>query len=276
MSQRPRRTAFFISDGTGITAETLGNALLAQFDSIEFDRVILPYVDTAEQAREVVGRIDAAAAQDGAAPIIFDTIVNADLRKIIAGSRGELVDIFGTFLVPLERALGIPSSYAVGRSQISLDDPQYKARINAVNFAMENDDGGKTRQYDQAEVILVGVSRSGKTPTSLYLALQFGILVANYPLTEEDLGELTLPKALTLHKHKLFGLTIEPQRLAAIREQRKPGSRYASVKQCEFELREVEALFRRHGIPFLDTTHRSIEEISTRILVETGVERRVK
>lgn len=271
-----KRTAYFISDGTGITSETLGNALLAQFENVEFDRIILPYIDNEEKARAAVARIDEAFERDGAPPVIFDTIVKEDVRAIVAQSRGVLFDIFGTFLDPLERALDMKSSYTVGRSSVSLDDPQYNARISAVNFAMENDDGGKTRNYDQADVILIGVSRCGKTPTSLYLALQFGILTANYPLTEDDLGELVLPKALAPFKSRLFGLTIDPGRLAAIREQRKPGSRYASLRQCELELREAEALFRKHGIPFIDTTHRSIEEISTRVLVETGVSRGLK
>ncbi len=271
-----KRTAYFISDGTGITAETMGNALLAQFENVEFDRIIMPYIDSEEKAREAVNRIDQAFERDGAPPLIFDTIVKEKVRTIIAQSKGVLFDIFGAFLKPLEAALDMKSSYTVGRSSVSLDDPQYNARISAVNFAMENDDGGKVRNYDQADVVLVGVSRCGKTPTSLYLALQFGVLTANYPLTEEDLGELTLPKALAPFKQKLFGLTIDPVRLAAIREQRKPGSRYASIRQCELELREAEALFRKHRIPYLDTTHRSIEEISTRIMVETGVERHFK
>jgi len=271
-----KRSAFFISDGTGITAETLGQSLLAQFDSIGFNKFTRPYIDTLEKARTMVQQINAAAERDGVRPIIFDTIVNQDIREVLATSNGFMIDIFSTFLAPLEQELTAHSSYSVGKSHSIGGNSNYMERIEAVNFALDNDDGARTHYYDKADLILVGVSRCGKTPTCLYMAMQFGIRAANYPLTEDDMERLQLPAVLKKYHHKLFGLTIDPDRLTAIRHERKPNSRYSSFAQCEFEVREVESLFRRENIPHINSTHFSVEEISAKILVEKGVERRFK
>ncbi len=262
-----KRTAFFISDSTGITAEALGQSLLSHFDSIEFEKIILPYVDSEVKAQAAVLKINHAAQADAAQPIIFDTIVENTISEIIASSDGFMVDIFSTFLSPLEKALGCKSNYHVGRRQIASADKSYTHRINAVNYALDNDDGARINRYDDAQIILVGVSRSGKTPCCLYLAMQSGIFAANYPLTEEDLDSRKLPAPLQQHQNKIYGLTINPERLSAIRNERRAGSRYASITQCEDEVRQAEAIFQRGTIPFIDTTHASIEEIATRILV---------
>ncbi|MDI9245821.1 pyruvate, water dikinase regulatory protein [Marinobacter sp. CHS3-4] len=268
-----RRTAFFISDGTGLTAEALGHSLLAQFEKIDFERVTVPYIDDTEKAHEMVKRINEAAETDGARPLVFDTIVNSDIRDVIAGGDGFMVDIFGTFLNPLEQELQSSSSYSVGKSHAINNAGRYERRIDAVNFALDNDDGARTRHYDEADLILVGASRSGKTPTCLYLALQYGVKAANYPITEEDLDDQSVPAALRPHKQKLFGLTIDPERLATIRNERRPNSRYSSIKQCMLEIEEIELMYRRERIPYLNTTAYSIEEISTRIMVTTGLKR---
>lgn len=271
-----KRSAFFISDGTGITAETLGHSLLSQFKSIEFEHITVPYVDTQEKAHEVVAQINKAAAQDGNPPIIFDTIVNQDIRTIIAKCKGFMIDIFSTFLHPLEKELKTSSSYTVGQSHSIVDESSYKIRIDAVHYALDNDDGARTRNYPDADIILTGVSRCGKTPTCLYLALQFGLKAANYPLTEDDMDDLKLPKVLNENKDKLFGLTIDPNRLTAIRSERKADTKYASARQCEMEVRAAQAIFNKVNIPYLDATALSIEEISTRILAATGIERRLQ
>ncbi len=271
-----KRTAFFISDGTGITAETLGQSLLAQFETINFTKLTRPYIDTTEKARAMVQQINKAAESDGVRPIIFDTLVNQGIRDILAESNGFMIDIFSSFLSPLEHELNSRSSYSVGKSHSIGHSSNYMERIEAVNFALDNDDGARTRHYDKADLILVGVSRCGKTPTCLYMAMQYGIRAANYPLTEDDMERLQLPSSLKTYKDKLFGLTIDPERLAAIRNERKPNSRYASFAQCEFEVREVESLFRRENINYINSTHFSVEEISAKILVEKGVERRFK
>ena len=265
----------FISDGTGITAETLGQALLSQFEpKMSFNRMTMPYVDTPEKALQTKDEIDHIAAKDGAPPIVFDTLVDPQVRDIISSGNGVMMDVFQTFLKPLESAFETESTYSVGKSHSVRPDSGYDQRIEAVNFALDNDDGARIRYYDQADLILVGVSRCGKTPACLYLAMQFGIKAANYPLTEEDLDSPSLPAVLKKHKSKLFGLTIDPVRLTAIREQRRPDSRYCSPHQCHFEVNEVEAIFRREGIPHIATTDQSVEEISTQILAKTGLKRR--
>ena len=271
-----KRTVFFISDGTGITAETLGHSLLAQFESIEFDQVTIPYVNSEAKVAAALSRINKASRDEGMQPVVFSTIISDHVRAELASKANAFcVDIFSSFLKPLETALGAVSSYSVGKSHSIVNNPGYQVRIDSVNFALDNDDGARTRHYDNADVILVGVSRSGKTPTCLYLALQFGIKAANYPLTEDDLDDLNLPRPLREHRQKLFGLSIDPERLTAIRTERKPNSRYASMNQCESEVRGAEALFNRFNIPFTNSTHASIEEISTNVIESAGLKRRL-
>ncbi len=261
-----KRSVFFISDGTGITSEALGKSLLSQFDGIEFERITLPYIDTPEKAHHAVRRIKKQQELDQARPIVFDTIVDQEIRDVIANSGAFMTDVFGTFLGPLELELGKPSTYIVGRTHSILNDPHYMKRIEAVHFALDNDDGARTTHYEKADIILLGVSRCGKTPTCLYLGLQYGIFAANYPLTEEDTEVLKLPKSLQPFRNKLFGLTIDPERLTAIRHERRANSRYSSPRQCEMEVRGVEALLNKENIPWLDSTHHSVEEMAARIM----------
>lgn len=271
-----KRTAFFISDGTGITAEGLGKSLLSQFDGIEFERVTIPYVDSIEKAYQAKAQIRLKAHQDGARPIIFDTIVNSEVREVVASSNAFMADIFGTYLKPLEKEFQKESNYSVGKTHSILGDEHYMERIEAVHFALDNDDGARTRHYENADIIILGVSRCGKTPTCLYLGLQYGVRAANYPLTEDDIEDLILPKCLQPFRKKLFGLTIDTDRLAAIRNERRANSRYASPRQCEMEVRGVEALYAKEGIPCLNSTHSSIEEISSRLLSLSGMKRHLK
>ncbi len=272
-----KRTVFFISDGTGITAESFGQSLLAQFDEIEFEHITLPYTDTVEKAESVVAEINRFADEHRIQPLIFSTIIDQQLRRIVASSNAMMMDLFQSYLGPLEDELHTHSVQRIGKKRAIVDNSKYNQRIEAVHFALDNDDGARTRHYDKADVILIGVSRCGKTPTCLYLALQFGIRAANYPITEEDLEHGTgLPKLLKEHKHKLFGLTIDTDRLAAIRHERRPNSRYSSPQQCAYELQEVEKRMRHEGVPFINTTHHSIEEIATKLIAQTGIERRLK
>ncbi len=267
---------FFVSDQTGVTAETMGHSLLTQFESLKFRPLTLPFISTPDKADEAVRRIDATAAQEGVRPIVFSTLVQDDLRDIVKRSNGLYLDFFDAFLGPLETELSLRSSHTSGRAHSMVDLAAYTTRINATNFALANDDGAGARDYEHADVILLGVSRSGKTPTCLYLALQYGIFAANFPLTEDELESGSLPAMLNTHRPKLFGLTIKPQRLQQIRSERRPDSRYASARQVDYEVRTAEAMFTRAGVPFLDTTECSIEEISSRILDGTGIERRVR
>lgn len=267
-----RRTVFFISDGTAITAETFGHSLLTQFSGQDFRQVRLPFVDTREKAEDAVSLIDRAAESDGTRPLVFNTIVDIGIGSVINDSQGHVFDMFGTFLEPLEKILEVKRSATVGQAHGIRDTGVYEDRMEATNYALTHDDG-ISKRMDSADLILVGVSRSGKTPTCLYMALHFGVKAANYPLTEEDLEKPRLPDFLRRHKKKLFGLTIDAERLAQIREVRRPGSRYASVKQCRYEVNAAEALLRAESIPVLSSTRASIEELASRILLELGLQR---
>jgi len=238
--------------------------------------VTLPFIDTHDKAREAVEKINLAAKNSGPRPIVFSTLVQDDFRTIVRAANGLHLDIFDVFLEPLETELQQKSSHTAGRAHGMSDIESYMKRIEATNFALANDDGGISRNYEVADVILVGVSRSGKTPTCLYLALQYGVYAANYPLTDEEFDNGDLPDILLKQKKKLFGLTIAPTRLRQIRKERRPVGRYSSVQQVGFEVRSAENIFKRHGIPYVDTTEFSIEEIASRILDGTGVERRVR
>ena len=269
-----QRTVFFVSDRTGITAEALGRSLMSQFNGGGFRQVTLPFIATVDKANEAVARINTAGREDGVRPIVFSTLVDDAMRIIVRGSDALYLDFFDTFIGPLERELGMKSSHAAGRAHASADNAAYIQRIEAVNFAIANDDGVTLKNYPQADVILVGVSRSGKTPTCLYLALQYGVFAANYPLIEDDLNHGRLPVALQTYKSRLYGLTIEPVRLQQIRHHRRPDSRYASSDQVQYEVRQAEDIFRAAGVPYMNTTHPSIEEIATTILHQTGIKRR--
>lgn len=268
------RTVFIVSDRTGITAETLGHSLLTQFDAVKFNVVTVPFLNTPDKAHALVARIQDAGSDSGMKPLVFSTLVNDELRDIVSDADALVIDFFDAFIGPLERELGIASTHASGKAHGMADYASYSNRIEAMNFALANDDGVTTRHYGNADVVLVGVSRSGKTPTSLYLALQYGLYAANFPLTADDLERGTLPKGLVPFKPKLFGLTIEPDRLAQIRNERRPDSRYAASEQVKFEVRSAEALYNENGIPCLNTTHMSIEEIATTIMHTTGLKRR--
>lgn len=270
-----RRTVFFVSDQTGVTAETMGHSLLTQFDGLEFRAVTLPFVSTLDKAKEAVLRINHAAAETGLRPIVFGTLVQDDVREIVKRSNALFLDFFEAFVGPIELELRTRSTHLPGRAHGIADQSAYTARIDATNYALANDDG-TSRDYANSDVVLVGVSRSGKTPTCLYMAMQYGVFAANYPLTEDDLESTVLPPVLQPHRRKLYGLTIRPDRLQQIRHERRPDSRYASRQQVQFEVRAAEAMFERHGIPFINTTDCSIEEIASRILDATGIERRVR
>ncbi len=268
-----RRTVFFVSDSTGITAETFGNAILAQFE-MKPKRVRLPFVDTVDKAHQVVRQINENATLEGQKPIVFTTMVNKEAFAVIQeGCKGMLLDMFGTFVHPLENELGMTSNHRIGRFSDVSKSQEYTDRIEAINYSLAHDDGQSNRDLVSADVILVGVSRSGKTPTSLYLAMQHGLKAANYPLIPEDFERKQLPPALLALKKKIFGLTIQPERLSEIRFERKPNSRYASIENCRMEVGEAESMMRRAGIRWLSTTTKSIEEIATTILQEIRPER---
>jgi regulator of PEP synthase PpsR (kinase-PPPase family) len=262
-----QRTVFFISDRTGITAEMLGNSLLTQFEFFQFKRITIPFVDSRERVVEAIGLINQTAEAEGRRPIVVSSIVDEEMSALVRNDAQALTfDLFQIFIQPLEEELGAKSSHAAGRSHGIANSHEYFARMEAINFTQAHDDGAVTRDLGKAQVILVGVSRCGKTPTSLYLALQYGIRAANFPLTPDDFADRRLPASVLPHRPLLFGLTIQPERLREIREERRPRSKYASLDNCRYEVREAEHLMQRENIPMLDTTSMSIEEIATTIL----------
>jgi [pyruvate, water dikinase]-phosphate phosphotransferase / [pyruvate, water dikinase] kinase len=273
MSQR--RRVFLISDGTGLTVEALGSSLLTQFGSFDFLRVTLPFVNSIPKAIQVVAQVNEAHRESGQRPLVFSSIVADEVRAEINKCHALVLDVFELFIVPLESELGSKSTHAVGRAHSAGNVQDYNHRIEAINYTLSHDDGVTHRGLEEADIILVGVSRSGKTPTSLYMAMQFGIKVANYPLIPEDLEANRLPPALLPLKGKVWGLSIAPERLNQIRSERRPDSRYAALDNCRYEVAAAEKLMRQAGIPFIDSTTKSIEEISTHMLHEAHLVRRV-
>ncbi|MDX5444556.1 MAG: kinase/pyrophosphorylase [Zoogloeaceae bacterium] len=271
-----QRTAFFISDGTGITAQTLGQSLLTQFPEAHFREIRIPFVTDRARALDCARQIRIAAERDGVRPIVFSTLVNPESVAGLREADALFIDLFEQFIGPLEAELDMRSTHAVGRFHGIAESSGYQARIEAINYTLAHDDGVSSHNgLDSADVILVGVSRSGKTPTSLYLAIQFGIKAANYPLIPEDFERNRLPGALSEHRDKLFGLTIDPERLARVREERRPNSTYASLANCRHEIAAAQKLMRRESIPWIDSTTKSIEEISATIMQAIGLERHI-
>ncbi|RCS59580.1 pyruvate, water dikinase regulatory protein [Parvibium lacunae] len=268
---KPTRTVFIISDGTGITAETFAHSVLAQFDGIALRQMRLPFVDCVDKAHDSVRMINEAGQRDGFRPIVFSTLVDPAVNQVVRQANAMYLDLFQTFVEPLELEFGVKSTHTIGRFHNISDSEQYKNRIESINFTLAHDDGQTDRGLEEADIILVGVSRCGKTPTSLYLAMQFALKTANYPLIPDDFERGKLPDALYLHKQKIFGLSITPERLSEIRNERRAGSKYASLENCRYEINEAEAMMRREGIRWLSSTSKSIEEIATTILQELKI-----
>ena len=267
------RSVFIISDGTGITAEILGHSLLSQFPDITFRTRALPFVNSDDKVREALAQINEAAMSDGVKPLIFVTFVDRTYVEQLSASNGLLFDLFGAFLDTVAKELNVQPNRYVGYGHGVVDANRYTSRIRAVHYSMDCDDGLNTEDYNHADLIVTGVSRIGKTPVCLYLAMHFGLFCANYPLILHDLSSEQLPQTLRQHRGRIFGLTIDYDRLHAIRHERRPNSQYSDLQQCREEVQRSENLFREHNVPFINTTEASIEEIATSILQRTGIRR---
>jgi regulator of PEP synthase PpsR (kinase-PPPase family) len=262
---RPPVPVFFLSDSTGITAETMGNALLIQFPNLRFERRLIPFISTVEEARRVVAILDAAV-EGPVTPLAFSTTAVEEVRQELLGTKCPLIDFFDLHMERVEAILGDKGVRVAARLHGMGDVKRYNARMAAVEYAIEHDDGQSMRALDKADVILVAPSRCGKTPTTMYLALQHGIFVANYPLVEEDFSSAELPGPVRGLRNRCFGMTTTPARLSQVRQQRRPNSRYASLEQCTYELRQAEAMYRNHRLPVINSSAKSVEEMSTLIL----------
>ncbi|MCX7193577.1 MAG: kinase/pyrophosphorylase [Proteobacteria bacterium] len=267
MNAANSRTIIFVSDGTGITAETLGNGLLSQFEGIEFRHVRFPFTDSMEKADACICKISEINQIDGSRPLVIMTMMDMTISARLRQADALFLDLFEAFIAPLEQELGQRSTHRVGRSH-GQDNREYSKRIAAMNFALAHDDGVSDSDLKNADIILVGVSRSGKTPTSLYLSLQFSLKAANYPLIPEDFERDDLPSKLLPYRNKLFGLTIAPEQLHRIRRERRPNSKYASLENCRYEVAAAERMMRVKGIKWFDTTSRSIEELAVQLMQE--------
>ena len=259
------RIVFIVSDGTGITAENFSQSILAQFEA-SFKHIRVPFVDSVDKAHDAVSSINQVAAKYGVPPIVFTTLVNSELNTIVSKANGLILDMFQTFVAPLEEALGMKSTHAMNRLHHNADTDAYKNRIEAINYSLAHDDGQSNQNLAEADVILIGISRVGKTPTSLYLAMQYGLKAANYPLIPEDFERGQLPKDLVPFRQKIFGLMIDAERLSEIRNERRPGSNYAKLENCRYEINEATAMMKKLSIPWVLTTSKSIEEIATTVL----------
>lgn len=273
MSGSTQRVVFFVSDGTGITAETLGGTLLTQFEGVAFRKTTLPFINTPDKARTSLNYINHVAGTETHRPLVFSTTVNDEIRAILRKANALFLDLFDTYITPIETELGLRSTHAPNRAHGLADPGRYNARIDAINYAMEHDDGQSLRALKRADVILIAPSRCGKTPTTLYLALQHAVFATNFPLTEEDLEAQKLPKALLGFESKLYGMTSDPERLSTVRTERRPGSKYASLAQCAYELRQAERLYQRLNIPHLNSAAMSIEEIAAVIMQDKALRR---
>lgn len=261
----PITPAFFLAGGTGISAETLGNMMLQQFPSVHFSRRKIPFITTVEQAREVVTQLDAAVTDD-VTPLVFSTVSDEEVRAELQTTKCAFIDLFGSHLSTVEHVLHVNAVHRVEALHGVGDVGRYEARMRAVEYAMEHDDGQSMRNLEQAQLILIAPSRCGKTPTSIYLALQHGVRVANYPLVDEDFQSSELPRPVRPYAAKCFGLLSTAARLAQVRGERRPGSRYATLAQCSYELRRAEAMYRAHGIPVVNSSAMSVEEIAAVIM----------
>jgi len=266
---KPKRFVYFVSDHTGVTAEVVGQSLLARFDQNGLETITKPFVSTVAQAQEVVAEFAALPEP----PIVFTTITDPAVRDAVAGAARVHFDLFEPYIARLEEVLERPATPVVGAAHSIRDLTRYQARIDAVEFALATDDGSNVKRYDNADIVMVGVSRVGKSPTSLYLAMTYGVRASNFPLVEEDLETDALPKALLPYRNKLFGLTINPGRLHELRTKRSPGTGYASLERCEFEVNRAERLFRRNNVPFLESTNVSVEELASQVLQRANLER---
>jgi hypothetical protein len=267
------RKVFFVSDRTGLTAESYGKCLLAQFPDLEFETITLAFVDTPEKALQAREKINETSLESNLKPVVFSTLVHDDEQYIIESANACVISLFNSYIGSLESFFGVESSHKQGVSRIAFSDTTYQRRLDAIDFALTHDDGVRPDHYNDADVILAGVSRCGKTPTSLYLAMNFSLKVANYPLTPEDLSSDELPQCLLDNIDKLVGLTIKPVPLSRIRRQRRPGSEYASLEICQAELTQAQSMFDKAGIAVFETTDTSIEEISSRVVRALGLGR---
>jgi len=262
------KDVYYISDSTGILATNLGQALICQFPEVNFSGEKFPFIRTVEDAKKTLAYI--LSRSGGRRPLIFSTIINSDVRKIFDSPEVEFFDAFGHFLDRLETCLETPALREPGFAR-HLDNVHMAKRVEAIYFCLEHDDGRKVDEFDEADIILLGVSRAGKTPISVYLSTQMGLKSANFPLTSEYLTRYRIPDGIMQNRAKAVGLTTSAQLLNSVREKRYPGSNYAKLSTCIEEIHQAQRIFQKNKIPIISTAGKSIEEAATQVLRELSI-----
>ncbi|MBU0482301.1 MAG: pyruvate, phosphate dikinase/phosphoenolpyruvate synthase regulator [Proteobacteria bacterium] len=259
---------YYISDSTGIMITNLAQSMLCQFPEISFHEEKFPYVRSVKDAKKTLEYILAQSL--GRRPIVFSTIMDQEVRNVFRSPEVEFFDVFDFLLEPLENCLEARALRVPGFSRHG-DNVTMARRVEAIHFCLDHDDGTRINEFDDADVILLGVSRSGKTPVSVYLATQFGLKAANFPLTVEYLSKLDLPDGVKRNRKRAVALTTTPEHLRGMREKRYPDSRYAKLSTCTEELTQAEQIFQREKIPIINSTGKSIEELATQVTQEIGL-----
>jgi regulator of PEP synthase PpsR (kinase-PPPase family) len=266
---KSRRRIYYVSDRTARTAELNGESLLSQFPHFEYQTHRFAFIDNEAKVNKLVFTIKQHINEGEEPPVIFSTLVEPRLRELLSTSGAAIIDLYDTFLSPLKKILHSSVSTRVGASHEGFElreASDYQRRSKALDFTLAHDDGLRPHHYDEADVIIVGVSRSAKTPICLYLAMHFFVRAANFPLTGEDLAGEQLPPFLRDKKNKIIGLHINPERLHAIRQKRRPDSPYAALQNCRQEVRRADEMFKISGVPIYDISTTSVEEIAVQIL----------
>ena len=253
-----------VSDSTGETVNTIARACIVQFEGVEVEEHIWPMVRTKKQLEDICAEIEA---EPGLVMFtLLDGALRNQLQSFCRGVRIPCISVLDPFIAAFGSYLGVESRGLPGRQHAM--DSEYFDRIDAMNFVMHHDDGQAVGNLKEAQVILVGVSRTSKTPTCVYLANR-GIKAANVPIVPNA----PLPEALTNAKHALVvGLTEDPVRLVQVRRNRlrmsqdEPDTEYTSLESVKAEVAAARRLFNKHGWPVIDVTRRSIEETAAAVL----------
>lgn len=262
---------YYISDSTAILVKNLGHSLICQFPEINFIEEKFPFVNSVKEAQKVLAHI--LKRSGGRQPIVFSTIMNEDVRNVFNNSEIEFIDAYGHFLTRLEDCLEATALRVAGYYRTTTEVDLAK-RAENINFSLEHDDGTGLDGYPAADVILLGISRTGKTPISVYLATQMGLKAANFPLIDKYLTEYRLPDQIVRSKHKAVGLTTTPELLSSIRERRLPGSNYARLSTCLEEMDQADKIYKKYKIPTISSAGKSIEEIATQVSQELKLSKR--
>ncbi len=253
-----------VSDSTGETVSSVARASVAQFDDIEANEHIWSLVRTKGQLDKVLAGIEA---HPG---VVMYTLVDKNLRDILKAEclKRSLpcIPVLAQIIAELSTYLGIESSLLPGR-QHELDE-KYFSRVEAINFTLAHDDGQATWDLQDADIILVGVSRTSKSPTCVYLAHR-GFKAANIPFVETS---LLPPELETLKKPLIVGLTISADRLIQIRKTRlqslkqEEDTNYVDIEKVEEEILQSRRLYQKNKWPIIDVTRRSVEETAANII----------